>query len=358
MHVRPPSCRRPSRRARPGPRSSLAPALALLSLVMGLAGGAAPALAQEPAPDAAVRAREAARAAEEAARAAREAARAVRAGEAPAPTPEASPPAPAPAPLPEDEAAEAAARAAVAAEEAARAAQDAAEAAREAAARRAASPPAPAADEAAGSAADEARAAAREAREAARAARLAAREAEQAREQRFARTGLYVGAAALWAPEFFDDGEVVARSSRGLSAQLGWRLHPHVALELRGDWLEGFDLSYPEVAGAFSEGGAEGDLEAWSVTGNLKLYPLTGRFQPYLVAGFGALHADFDVEDRLTGAAFRSSDTDALARAGVGLEVFLSEFVLLGAEAAFNGAGGDVENLDFGTVQAGLQFRF
>jgi opacity protein-like surface antigen len=188
------------------------------------------------------------------------------------------------------------------------------------------------------------------AREAARAARAAARELEEQQRLRFARRALTVGVFGFYAPEDIDAANGVnVQSSQGASATVGWRIHPHVALEARGDWFDGFDYQSKKV---------EGKVDGFAVTGNIKVFPLIGRFQPYFVTGFGAINAE--VKQRRFSNDQRATDqhTEVTGRVGAGLDLMLSDAIALEVEATYNGSGGDLDYLDYGLLSAGLQFRF
>ena len=134
-----------------------------------------------------------------------------------------------------------------------------------------------------------------------------------------------------------------------VSATLGWRIHPRIALEARGDWFDGFDFQSDKV---------EGEVEGFAITGNIKLFPLIGRFQPYVVTGIGAVNAEVNQRRFNSGRSSTEQRTEVSGRIGAGLDVFLSESIVFEVEASYNGSGGDLDFLDYGLLSAGLQFRF
>lgn len=187
------------------------------------------------------------------------------------------------------------------------------------------------------------------AREAARAARAAAREMEEEERIRFARRAITLGGHAFYAPEDFDAANGVnVNSSKGLSATVGWRIFPRFAIEARGDYFDGFDYQSKKV---------EGKVDGFAITGNFKLYPLIGRFQPYLVTGFGAIHAEVTQRRFSDGDKSTDSRTEVTGRVGAGIDLVLTETIAFEVEASYNGAGGDLDFMDYGLLSAGLQFR-
>jgi opacity protein-like surface antigen len=200
-------------------------------------------------------------------------------------------------------------------------------------------------------AAEEAREAAEEARAAAAAARAAADHARQQRERAFSRKGPYLGVGAFYAPEAFDEaGPVIVRSSRGLIGLAGYRLHPRLGVELRYDWLEGFDFDSPSFS--------DGEIEAWSLVLGAKGYLLTGRYQPYLTGGLGVIDADVEADRVSDGRRVHDDETEALVRIGVGVDVYLSEVLVWNLEGTINIPSGGLSDLDYGLLGTGLQLRF
>ena len=212
-----------------------------------------------------------------------------------------------------------------------------------------------AAQEAVRRAADAERRAAEAERKASRAERKAQEALRLAEEleSRFAydRTGLFVGAGAFYAPEAFDEGSgVVVTSSRGAMARIGYRFHSRFAADIRVDWLEEFELRSAI---------AEGELDGYAITGNLRLFLLTNRFQPWLSLGAGAIRTDFDARF-LDGGKLETGGvkTDPITRFGGGFDFYLTSSLAVTVEAAFNIVSGDRDWINYGQLGAGLDFRF
>ncbi|HXC51221.1 MAG TPA: outer membrane beta-barrel protein [Candidatus Limnocylindrales bacterium] len=119
----------------------------------------------------------------------------------------------------------------------------------------------------------------------------------------YAKDAIYVGLDGLAA---IDDGFNSNRLSGGVGVRAGWRLHPHVALE--ADYNFYHDLNPDEEDG-------------WSASANVKPYVLTGRFQPFFLAGLGYLQHE--------------PSGDFVFRFGFGFDACLTEHWAVGPEIAY-----------------------
>jgi len=186
--------------------------------------------------------------------------------------------------------------------------------------------------------------------------------AAPARAQDFERSGLYLGGGGFWLGEQFgdelnseledalelDDADLEVSDSRGASATLGLRLGSRFALELVGERYEDLDIDLVQDGGVTS-----GDLELWTAMLMGKVFLLTGRLQPYLMAGAGYAHgrAEADGIDEVGHA--------ALGRAGLGVDLYLNESWVFGVQGAYSRAlSDDLEDLAYFTVGGTLTLRF
>jgi len=164
----------------------------------------------------------------------------------------------------------------------------------------------------------------------------------------FGRSGFYVGAGGLLAPENFAAG-ISADDSRGLFARVGYRFHAHGAIEARYDWLEEFD-----AAGSVAEGSVRPQL----MTLNVRAFPWTGRLQPYFGFGVGIASA------RVTATRFsdgqRASErlTTGVVRPSAGLDLYVSPTIVLSFDAAYPIPHEELSDFRFGTLSAGVDLRF
>jgi opacity protein-like surface antigen len=189
----------------------------------------------------------------------------------------------------------------------------------------------------------------------------------------FARRGWLVGVAGSYAIETFqDDAESDFQSpqvlgpevnlsvddSFGFNGRVGYRCHRRFSAEVEVEWLDGFssDLTQP-----FVDGLAKVDYEPVVVTTNVKGYFLTGRYQPFLLVGAGAMTADTKVRNPV-GLAFTGvrseSDTAFVMRFGGGIDLYATENVVLSIDADYVLPFGNLDNLDYVRIGWGIQYRF
>jgi opacity protein-like surface antigen len=160
----------------------------------------------------------------------------------------------------------------------------------------------------------------------------------------FAREGVYVEGAAMRSYEHFHVPDRDVRSGNsdlGFAARLGYRASDRFAVEVSGEDTRRFRVA---------EGSDEAELDLWSAAVQGKLFLLTERFQPYLLAGAGWAHADVRRID-LEGAG-------PFARAGAGADLYLTESIALFAEAHYDRLGGAAGDLDHVDALAGILIRF
>ena len=205
---------------------------------------------------------------------------------------------------------------------------------------------------------EEAQAASEEARAAAEEARVVANEARTAMEayrNRYGRTGPLLGVAGFYAVENFDSTSgLEIDDSYGGALFAGYRVHRHVAIEVRGEYLDGFDIG-PQ--GDPSASMLDAELDGFLITAGPKLYPFTGVLQPFVGLGLGAMKAE--IEGRASdGTRFSDDETDVVIRPAAGLDFYISETLVLNLEAAYVSPGGSLQDIDFATFSSGLTFRF
>lgn len=175
--------------------------------------------------------------------------------------------------------------------------------------------------------------------------------------QDFARSGPYLGVGVLGGTftQLEDDldegllfGEAdVQDASLGFEVYGGYRIVPNFALELEFEMLPQTEV---EVLGTESE------QRVLDVTGNGKVFLLTERVQPYLLAGAGYMNAEIEVETILSS----SSETESafVARFGGGVDIYLTESAVLSVGADYLLPTDDLDGLDHVTYGGGLQYRF
>jgi opacity protein-like surface antigen len=155
---------------------------------------------------------------------------------------------------------------------------------------------------------------------------------------------IYLGGSFSIGIENFDQsGYGSFDEALGFSMWLGYRLNRWVGLEGRLANISGFDSTLA---------GESVDFELLYFTGNLKVYPLTGMFQPYVVIGLG--HGTLE-------SSRSKSETGVVFLAGGGIEVLLLDQFSVMAEVDYNVTNvtnGDIKHFDFFDAKLGVQFRF
>jgi opacity protein-like surface antigen len=164
----------------------------------------------------------------------------------------------------------------------------------------------------------------------------------------YARDGFYLAAGALYAGDDIDVSQSAEvkpwlkgdiGSSWGFDFRGGYRFHPHFAFDFQFQYMNEFTSS---VGGTDIQ---RIDGEALSV--NLKANALTGRIQPYFLGGIGFL--------RLHGDGVFS---EFAGRIAAGVDGYITENVVLYAEAGYLIPNADLFDFRVIPVSFGVQYRF
>lgn len=171
----------------------------------------------------------------------------------------------------------------------------------------------------------------------------------------YARRGLYLGLHSSYAGELFESAiedslpgiDLEVDDSRSLQARIGYRLFSWLALEAQAELYDDYNIQLLGVDAA--------ELDGWSLTLMGKWYPLTGRIQPYLLAGGG--YMEVNLSDQLS-LGLSEDGSGSVAQGGAGLDFYLTRHLLVNVEAVYAFPMGGVADLDFWTVRGGLEYRF
>ena len=169
----------------------------------------------------------------------------------------------------------------------------------------------------------------------------------------YTRPGGYIGLGG----SFVIDSSAISdltENSMGITTRLGYRFTPNIALEGQFEWVDGFDIT---VAGV-----DVGRLESWSLTGNLKGLLMTGRIQPFGLIGMGVMRtrfvdfgaglpAPFDQYSNVTSSGFAM-------RFGGGVEFYATRNIVVSLDGSYVLPTGNVQDLDYGSIGFGAQWRF
>jgi len=158
-------------------------------------------------------------------------------------------------------------------------------------------------------------------------------------------TGAYVGAGASIAFEEFDlPRGVDADDTATLDLIAGYRVSPFVAIEGEAQflYLTGFDLD-----------GIGGDIDGVSLTGSAKVFPVpqSEGLEPFLLAGIGLL--DLEGPHRI-----HANETNWMYQLGGGLNFPIGQETLFEVNAAYHFPQGHLDDFEYWTVGANVQYRF
>jgi opacity protein-like surface antigen len=182
------------------------------------------------------------------------------------------------------------------------------------------------------------------------------------------RNGVILGMAGSYAIDTFGDGPENAiedefgapangsvDDSLGINGSIGYRFHPHFSAAVEAEWIDGFssDLSVAGWGGV-----AKADIKPWVFTANAKGYPLTERYQPFVLVGLGVMTAKAKVKglfDLNANESFRS--TDFAMRFGAGFNFHVDDTFALTVGADYVLPFGSVKELDYISIKWGIEFR-
>lgn len=210
----------------------------------------------------------------------------------------------------------------------------------------------------------------------------------------FDRSGFYVGVGASLQDNVFESqiedaitdeittgdvaiGGLDIDESFGVNATIGYRVASFFALELEYEWIDRYDLGAEgqfDVPPVISDSGTLYSIEGHTLTANTRWILPIWRIQPYLLIGGGFSLSDVEHGDLydtysplLVAEGIDIDEGDSLVaagRAGIGFDWYLTESLVLNTEAGVvittlsSPDIDDIEDLNYLSFQAGLQYRF
>ncbi len=163
--------------------------------------------------------------------------------------------------------------------------------------------------------------------------------------------------------------------SGGVNATVGYRAFSFLALEIEYEWIDQYkikgstDTPIPVSGDLYS-------IEGHTLTANTKWIIPFWRIQPYLLIGGGIAISDVNRGSLYDNAAIAAvldsagidvqggTHTNAAARAGLGLDLYITEHIVVNGEASTvlttlkEPDLGDIEDLNYISFSAGMQYRF
>jgi len=203
-----------------------------------------------------------------------------------------------------------------------------------------------------------------------------------AQEAKYDRTGFYLGLAGTFAvPTRLEDTldslvsdntvgfsveGVDVDASLGFHARGGYRLHPRLAIEAHFEDLAGFDIAAKDGQRPRPEASTDlANVDGWTLTGDLKVFLLTGTIQPFGVVGVGLMSADAErtASDNLgDGAAQLVAEVpsgDAFTvRFGGGIDMYLSPHFAICIDTTYVLPTAPLQDLQYVSFEWGFQYRF
>ncbi|MDP6981293.1 MAG: OmpW family outer membrane protein [Myxococcota bacterium] len=195
-------------------------------------------------------------------------------------------------------------------------------------------------------------------------------EVEQ-RDDDFERTGWYGQLAGAYVLEFIDEGEEAdrlqevfpgpvdfeldSRHSGGIRVAVGRRCHERLAVEVEVEWIAPYEGSLDSADKSKLR-----DIQIAPVasTVNAKGYLLTGRIQPYLLAGVGVLSVSTESKNTADNKGGTKRTGQLAVRGGGGVDFYLNRNWVLNFGVDYLYSATNLEYLDFLTVSTGVQYRF
>ena len=164
----------------------------------------------------------------------------------------------------------------------------------------------------------------------------------------YARRGIYVGMGPVYA---FEDADLPSvpgfdlslDDSWGFDARTGYRWR-YAAWEAQFQYYDDFTLD--------ADPGSKANINAQSFSTNLKGYPLTGRIQPYGLAGFGFLRTSTDAQGT------NRVEVEFIGRFGGGVDTYITPNVLMYVEGTYLIPKAELKDFNIVPLAFGVQYRF
>lgn len=206
-------------------------------------------------------------------------------------------------------------------------------------------------------------------------------------EDPFDRPGFYVGAGGTYQYNAFaskieeviedevDDALPGANSSfdlddsAGFNALVGYRVASFFAIEVQYEWVDEYDIDGSTDV-PVPESGTLYTIEGHTLTANTKWIIPFWRVQPYLLIGGGFALSDVSNGDLANALNALGADIDEgkntkpAGRAGLGLDLYVTKNIVINAQASAVVTTlkepdiGDIDDLNYMSIAAGLQYRF
>ncbi|HEB88458.1 MAG TPA: porin family protein [Deltaproteobacteria bacterium] len=151
----------------------------------------------------------------------------------------------------------------------------------------------------------------------------------------------------------------------GVNGRVGYRFHPRFAVQLQGEWISTFEIATSKGRREEPRGKQQiEDIETWVATADARFFLLTGRVQPNLALGIGAM--GIDVKNRSSAGrggtpsvtSDRSDGTDLAARMGAGVDFVLNRNFFVGLDVSYVIPTGEIQDFDYVSIVFGFGLRY
>ena len=155
----------------------------------------------------------------------------------------------------------------------------------------------------------------------------------------------YLGGAFVIGIDNFDATAGLSSSDEayGFDFWLGYRINRWVGVEGRISQITGFNARF---------GSEAVDFQLFSFTGNAKVYPITGIFQPYAILGLGSANL------KGKSPSFARKESGVIVVVGGGIDIYVLDRFSVMAELDYVVTVGGISGSDMMQAKAGIQFQF
>jgi opacity protein-like surface antigen len=192
------------------------------------------------------------------------------------------------------------------------------------------------------------------------------------RDDDYDRRGWFAGLQGVYAREDYDvDREEKTIQSRtpfpiefslknhdagGVRGKFGRRCHSRFSVEFEMEWLDDFA---GEVVNK-RDGTARSDIKFSTIAGtiNTKGYLLTGRVQPFVLVGVGAMSVRGDAKDSGSGVKTSQDDGHLVARFGGGIDFYVNRHWVVSGQADYVYSATNLESTNYISVGFGAMYRW
>ncbi|MFI5314544.1 MAG: outer membrane beta-barrel protein [Myxococcota bacterium] len=205
-------------------------------------------------------------------------------------------------------------------------------------------------------------------------AALSAQTARAGDDDPYNRPGGYMGVAAsigvgLFAgsvKDAFGSSDSSVGDSWGANARAGYRFNRFLAAEVEYEWMRDFSMNVENAPTVPNSSGSVniGKVQEQTVTANLKVIAPYGAFQPYFLAGMGAIFPTVNKSDNIN---YNITNGAFAGRFGAGIDYWVTqnlslnlgaEVVVSSAKVSVPGVSGSGRGIDYLSGQFGFGYRF